>query len=227
MANEQEVPAAATDPIAETPAPAAQETQEDKELREKAEQKANLDKAILEAQGKLREIREETKKAKQPVAPAAEEIPVIDDNDPSAKAWTKRINDTTAPIAANIEKQKEEVRTFALRKFLADKPALAKSPEKLKEFMANYDRIKVNTEQTQEGVLMDFEKAYGATFYEELSQAARSARIDAAKEDMLFSDAGISRGATGEAAEKPTARQYTAEEKKIIEQWEASGAPKI
>lgn len=224
MANEQEVPVV---PIAETPAPAAQESQEDKELREKAEKKANLDKAILEAQDELRRTREANKKEKQqPVAPT-EEIPQIDDNDPSAKAWNQRIKDNTAPITANIEKQKDEVRAFALRKFLADKPSLAKSPEKLKEFMANYDRIKVNTEQTQEGVLMDFEKAYGATFYEELTQAARTARIDAAKEDMLFSDAGVSHGANGEAAEQPAKRQYTAEEREILRGWEERGAPKI
>lgn len=209
--------------IAVTPAPASPEAQED---AKKLEVKSNLDKAIAEAQETLRKTREATKQAKTGVL-EEEELPQIDLNDPSAKAWDKRIKDSNAPFNNQLEAQKNEVRSFALRRFLSDKPSLAKNPEKLKELMANYDRIKIATEQTQEGVLMDLDKAYGATFHEELVSAARNVRLDAAKEDMIASDIAISRGSTSETAPTPIKRQMTAEERKIVEQWESHGAPSI
>ncbi len=211
----------AAEPVAPLVTPPIQD-----ENKEKEEKKANLEKAIAEAQTTLRETREQIKKAKTGTV-VEEEIPQIDDTDPSAKAWNKRIQDTTGPISSQLERQKEEVRTFALRRFLSDKPSLAKNPEKLKELMSNYERIKVATEQTQEGVLLDLDKAYGATFHEELVNAARNARIDQAKEDMIASDIAIDRGANTEQAAKPTKRQYTAEEKRIVEMWELHGSPKI
>lgn len=195
------------------------------ELQKKAEQKANLDKAILEAQETLRKTREATKLARNPVI--EEELPQIDLNDPSAKAWDKRIQDTSAPYAAQLEAQKNEVRTFALRRFLQDKPSLAQNQEKLKELMSNYDRLKVATEQTQEGVLLDLEKAYGATFVQELTQSSRDRDLNRAREDALFSEPGISRGANGEISEQLAKRQYTAEERKILEQWTLHGAPEV
>lgn len=206
-----------------TPAPAS--TAQDDEIKAKEEQRTNLEKAIAEGNAELRAIREAKKKEKSAVT--EEEIPQIDDNDPSAKAWTKRISESTAPISSQLDKQKEEVRTFALRRFLADKPALAKSPEKLKELMSNYERIKVATEQTQEGVLLDLDKAYGATFYEDLVSAARNARADAAREDMIASDIAISKGSTSEAAPVTQKRKLSAEEQKIVDQWELYGAPKV
>lgn len=209
--------------VAETPAPASPEAQDD---AKKLEVKSNLDKAIAEAQETLRTTREATKKAKAGII-EEDDIPQIDLNDPSAKAWDKRIKESNAPLNSQLEAQKNEVRSFALRRFLSDKPSLAKNPEKLKELMANYDRIKVATEQTQEGVLMDLDKAYGATFHDELVSAARNARVDAAKEDMITSDIAISRGSTSETAPTPIKRQMTAEERKIVEQWESHGAPSI
>lgn len=188
------------------------------------EKKANLDKAIEEAQDTLRGLRKDIKVAK---TGEEEELPQIDLNDPSARAWDRRIQQSNAPISSQFEAQKAEVRTFALRRFLSDKPSLANNPEKLKELMGNYDRIKVATEQTQEGVLMDLDKAYGATFHEELVSAARQGRIDQAKEDMIAADIGISRGATSEAAPKPEKKRLTAEEQQIVNQWESFGAPKI
>lgn len=217
MANELE------EKIAETPAPASPEAQDD---AKKLEVKSNLDKAIVEAQETLRKTREATKQAKAGVL-EEEELPQIDLNDPSAKAWDRRIKESNAPLNSQLEAQKNEVRSFALRRFLSDKPSLAKNAEKLKELMANYDRIKVATEQTQEGVLMDLDKAYGATFHEELVSAARNVRLDAAKEDMIASDIAISRGATSETAQAPVKRQMTAEERKIVEQWESHGAPQV
>lgn len=226
MANEEEVKPIVEETPATTEETPKEVPQEDPEIVAKEERKANLDRALAEAQEELRRVREEKRKEK--LAPvAAEEIPQIDDTDPSAKAWTRRINDSTAPIASSLDRAKDEVRSFALRRFLSDKPELAKSPEKIKELMSVYDRIKVATETTQEGVLIDLGKAYGATHYDELQNAARDRRLQDAKEDMLFSDAGISRGSSSEAAPAPTKRTYTAEERKIIEQWEASGAPKL
>lgn len=194
------------------------------EISKKEEQKANLDKAIAEANETLRQKREEIKKTS---APANDEIPKIDDEDPSAKAWNNRIKETVAPVSSQLEKQKEEVRTFALRKFLADKPALARNKEKLTELMSNYDRIKVATEQTQEGVLLDLDKAYAVTFHEELVSAARNARLDQAKEDMIASDIAISKSADAEPAKAPVKRQLSREEQEIIKQWETFGAPKV
>lgn len=198
----------------------------DPEIKAKEEQKANLDRAIAEANETLRQRREAAKKAKQGIV-EEEILPQIDDNDPGSKAWSKRISDTVAPALSQLEKQKDEVRSFALRRFLSDKPALAKSPEKLKELMSTYDRIKTATEQTQEGVLLDLGKAYGATFSDELIEAARNRRIDSAKEDMIASDIAIDRGSTTETSTPPAKRQLSAEERKIVEQWEASGAPAV
>ncbi len=196
------------------------------EQDKKEEVKGNLDKAIAEAQETLRQTRAEIKKAKE--QPAEEDdLPEIDMNDPSAKAWDKHIRKAVAPASSQLEKQKDEVRTFALRTFLKDKPSLSKNPEKLKELMNNYDRIKVATEQTQEGILLDLEKAYGATFHEELISAARNQRIDQAKEDMISSDIAIDRGATAEPDVVPKKRPMTSEEQRIVEQWETMGAPKL
>jgi ElaB/YqjD/DUF883 family membrane-anchored ribosome-binding protein len=194
----------------------------------KEEVKANLDKAIFEAQETLRKTREEIKKAKIGIVDEEDNsLPQIDMEDPSAKAWDRHIRKSTAPLSSQLEKQKEEVRSFALRKFLNDKPSLANNKEKLNEFMANYDRVKTSTEQTQEGVLMDFEKAYGATFHQELMQAARNARLDQAKEDMIFSDIAIDKGSTNEPNKPSAKRRLTAEEQAIIAQWEMNGAPKV
>lgn len=197
------------------------------EQNKKEEVKQNLDKAIAEAQETLRQTRAEIKKAKTETEIEEDSLPEIDMNDPSAKAWDKHIRKAVAPASSQLEKQKDEVRTFALRAFLKDKPGLAKNPEKLREFISVYDRLKISTEQTQEGVLMDFEKAYGATFHEELISAARNRRLDQAKEDMISSDIAIDRGATGEPDVAPKKRPMTAEEQRIVEQWETMGAPKI
>ncbi len=204
--------------------PKVEETPEAKEIRLKEEKKQNLDKAIVEAEDTLRGLRKTIKDEKKPTE---EEIPKIDDNDPGAKAWNKRITEAVAPATEQLEKQKGEVRTFVLREFLKDKPALAKNPEKLKELMGNYERIKSSTELTREGIQADLEKAYGATFSQELISAARNGRIDKAKEDMIMSDIAIDHGVTTETTEAPKKKVMSAEEKAIVAQWEQFGAPKI
>lgn len=206
--------------IAEKPAGALPEQDE---IKKKEEQKANLDKAIAEANDELKRKRQALKDNK----PEEDDLPKIDLKDPSAQAWDRRIQESTATVTTQLDRQKEEVRTFALRRFLSDKPSLARNPEKLKELMSNYERIKTATEQTQEGVVMDLEKAYGATFHEELVSAARNARLDAAKEEMIASDIGISRGSNSESSPPPQKRKLSAEEAQIVAQWESHGAPKI
>lgn len=216
MANEKLEEIIADKPVTASP--------EQEELKKKEEQKANLDKAIQEAEETLREKRKQIKEIPKV---DAEDLPQINLEDPSAKAWDRHIKLNTAGISSQIEAQKTEVRTFALRRFLSDKPALAKNPEKLKELMDTYNRLKVATEQTEQGVLMDLDRAYGATFHEELVSAARNARLDAAKEDMVASDIAISRGSTSETAPAPQKRKLSAEEQKIVSQWEEFGAPKV
>lgn len=208
--------------IADKPEQPASPKQDSKE-----EQKVKLDKAIAEAQEELRKTRAEIKKTKTEAEIEEDNLPEIDMNDPSAKAWDKHIRKAIAPASSQLEKQKEEVRSFALRKFLADRPALANNKEKLNEFMSTYDRLKTSTEQTQEGVLMDFEKAYGATFHEELISEARNARLNKAKEDMIYSDIAVDKGSTHEPDKAPQKRRLSAEEQRIVEQWETFGAPKV
>src|ERR1035437_4148125 len=78
----------------------------------KEEQLANLNIAIADEQARLRKIREEIKSAKKP---EEEELPKINFDDPSAKAWKKQIDDSTAPANKELEKAKEERRLYALK----------------------------------------------------------------------------------------------------------------
>ena len=218
--------------LAETDAPAEKEKEKSKEPEEspeakaKAEQLANLHKAVEAEQARLKKIREDIRKSKNtPIE--EEELPKINFEDPSAKAWDKRIRDASAPAQQELEKAKEERRIFTLRRFLQDKPALAKDGVRLKSMMETYDRIKTSTELTGEGILMDLERAYAAEHYSELMDAAHVSRVEGARNDELFSDAAVSSGSTAYATEKPKKRVYSEEEKEILKQWERSGAPHI
>jgi hypothetical protein len=198
-------------------APAAPE--EDPQVKAKEEQLANLNKAIAEEQERLRKVRKD-RKAVKPVDPEEEELPQINFEDPSAKAWDKRIREATAPANQELERAKEERRLFALRQFLNDKPSLSKSPEKLKAMMETYDRLKTSTELTSEGILMDLEKAYAAEHSEELISAARNARIDGARQDAIMSDIGVSRGSSTYSNEKEVQPiRLNDEEKAILARW--------
>lgn len=220
MADEKEVVVPVGDTPQTPPEGAKPEVKDDEQL--KKEQKENLDKAILEAQDTLRGLRKDIKVEKEAPKPTPEpeRIPEIDRNDPNAKAWVREISDHTAPLSSEIEKGKEEVRNFALREFLADRPSLAKSPEKLKELMTNYDRIKTASERTKEGVLLDLEKSYAVTFHEELISAARNARVNNAQADALFAAPAISRGISDQAPQDTSVpRKYTEEEKAQLAKW--------
>lgn len=191
--------------------------EENPEIKAKAEQLANLNKAIAEEQERLKKIREERKSLKP--KDEEEELPSIDFKDPAAKAWKKQIDDSTAPAKNELEKAKEERRIFALKKFLSDKPSLAKNPEKVKAMMETYDRLKTSTELTSEGIEMDLEKAYAAEHAEELISAARQGRLENARNDALMSDIAVSRGSTSYSDDKPKKRVYTDEEKAQLAKW--------
>ncbi|MES2006859.1 MAG: hypothetical protein V4436_01990 [Patescibacteria group bacterium] len=212
------------------PTPPAEETkepekepekapEEDPEVKAKNEQLANLNKAVKEEQDRLQKLRRERKSTK-PVDLEEEELPQINLEDPSAKAWDKRIRDAAAPANQELEKAKEERRLFALRQFLSDKPSLSKNPEKLRAMMETYDRLKTSSELTSEGITMDLEKAYAAEHSEELIRAARDGRIESARNDAIMSDIGVSRGSStysNDKEERPV--QLSEEERQILAKW--------
>lgn len=180
-----------------------------------AEQKlANLNKAIAEAQSKLKTIRTARK---QPVE--EDEVPKIDFEDPTSKAWDKHIRENVNPLQVELEQEREEVRSFALKEFLLDKPNLARNPEKLKELMETYERLHTATERNKEGVLRDLQKAYAATYHEELFNSARNQRVEQAEQDMLYSDPGVSRGATAYSGPKESTTRLTREQMDILAKW--------
>jgi len=204
-------------PKEETPKEAAPE--EDPQVKAKQEQLSNLDKAIKEEQARLIKVRKD-RRAVKPAELEEEELPKINLDDPAAKAWDKRIREAAAPANLELERAKEERRLFALRQFLQDKPALSKSPEKLKAMMETYDRLKTSSELTSEGITMDLEKAYAAEHSEELIRAARNARFDGARNDALFSDIAVSRGSSTHQNEKEVqAEHLTEDERQVLAKW--------
>ncbi len=216
-------------PAAEVPAESKVEPkvepktpEENPEVKAKAEQLANLDRAIADEQERLRKIRKDQKRAKrgEDLEDEEDDIPQIDLNDPAAKAWDRRIRESAAPAQNELEKAKEERRLFALRQFLSDKPALSRNPAKVKEMMDMYDRLKNSTELTGEGITLDLERAYAATHSDELIRIARQGRVDDARNDAILSDIAISRGATTYSDSKPAnPRQYTEDEKAQLAKW--------
>jgi leucyl aminopeptidase len=195
------------------PNPEAQE--EDPEVAKKAEQLANLNKAIQEAQKNLKDAR----KAKKEPKDEEEDVLPINLEDENSKAWDSHIRKTVAPVAQEMEKEKEEVRTFALREFLTDHPDLARDPEKLKTVMGTYDRIKTASERTTQGVLIDLGKAYRAEYGEELERSSQEARRRQAQDDLVFSEPGVSRGATGYQTERELTPRITQDEADQLRKW--------
>lgn len=196
--------------------------EENPEVKKANEHLANIRAAVKTEEEKLKKIRDDQRKAKNGVV-EEEELPQIDDKDPSAKAWTKRIRESISPTADALEKAKDERRLFTLRRFLEDKPDLAKNPEKVKAMMETYDRIKTSTELTNEGIEMDLEKAYAAEFHEELISAARQARVTSARKDMIYSDPAVSRGSTAYSSkDESKPREFSDEERAILAKWGSS-----
>lgn len=216
-------PAPSSEPAQEPQKPAPKAPEEDQEMIAKAQLKANLDKAILEAQSELKNIRKEKKKVKTGVVEENEddELPKINMEDPSSKAWDKHIQRNVLPVQQELDKEKDEVRSYALREFLQSKPSLSKNPEKLKEVMGMYERIKTSSERTREGVMTDLEKAYAAAHSDELIAAARQRRVEDARNDAIFSDIAVSRGSTtySDTTQQTAPRHYSEEEKAQLAKW--------
>ncbi len=216
-----------TGPVVQTPS--------DEEVKKAQLQKdvAELEAAKVAANAELQRVRdlkraEKKDKPKPAPAPEAEEEKVIDESDPNAKAWLKRIQSSVSPVAEELEKEKAEIRSFAISKFLETKPSLAKNPDKLKELMQVYERSHTASERTVEGVIMDLEKSYAYTHSSELLEAARQTRVEDAKRNAIFSDIGVSRGSTGYAAPQEMTKEYSDEEKAILARWGQSPSfPKI
>ena len=193
------------------------ETQEqktiDEQLQKKQEQLSNLNKAIQEANNALRDKR---KAPKRQVQEEEEEIPKIDMNDPGSKAWDRHISEKVTPLQTELDKEKQEIRSFALRRFLEDKPNLVQSQEKIKVLMDTYDRIKTASERTVEGVLMDLDRAYAAENHEELLAAAGQRVSSRAKAEEAFSDIAVSRGSTAYPTQRTSKRRRLSDEEREL-----------
>jgi chromosome segregation ATPase len=193
-----------------------EKTAEELEVERLATEKDNLARAIEEAKTELRAVREEKSKAKG----EEEELPKIDFEDPSAKAWANHISKEINPVQQELDKEKEEIRTFALKKFLAEKPTLAANTAKLKEVIDTYEKIRTCSERTQEGVMLDFEKAYGAVFAEEEAIKRREDRIREAEANREYSEPGVSYGATGYKQERQHKPNYDPDTAAVVSKWD-------
>ena len=215
---EKETPATSSEPSETT---GSAEKPEVDELRKKEEHLANVNKAIAQANEELRKLRTAKKTVRLQSQEGEEELPKIDLEDPSAKAWDKRIQDTVNPVQAELDSEKREIRTFALQQFLADKPALSRDPNKVSELVGLYEKIRTATERTTEGVLMDLQRAYAALNADELIAAARGQRFEKVKADSAFSDIAVSRGASSyQSPKKPNfAANLTDEDKLQLVKW--------
>ncbi len=192
----------------------------DELVKKKEEHLANINKAITEGNEELRKLRELKKQQKPSQPPAGtEQLPEIDFNDPAAKAWGKHIRDELSPVQAELEGEKREIRTFALQQFLADKPSLAKSPEKVKELVGVYDRLRTATERTVEGVLLDLNRAYAAINADELLAAARGQRMEKAAADSALADIAVSRGASSYQSPKKPKEVLSEDDKRQLSKW--------
>lgn len=193
------------------------EQKKEEELKAKETQLANLNKAIEEANDTLKKSRQLKKTVK--TDEDDDEIPKINFEDPGAKAWGKHISSEVGPLKDEMAKEKEEIRTFAIRKFLEDKPELAKDPEKIKKVVAMYERIRTASERTTEGVLLDLRKAYAAEFADEIIQDNDKERLDRARGEVIFSDIAVSRGSSSFREEKEAKPHLTREDEAILAKW--------
>jgi hypothetical protein len=208
----------------ETPKPSSDTTKvegqvekpEDKEVQKKAQQLENLNKAIQEAESQLRKKRQKPAKEDD-----EEELPKIDDNDPSSKAWNKRINDRVAPALNELEQAKTERRTFALREFLQGVPRLAADSTAVKQLMDTYEKIKTTSELTAEGIITDLRRAYAADHHQEILATQELEDIDEAKAQSAASSIGVSRGATtAYATRQPKPKKKLSEDdEEVLRKW--------
>ena len=201
-------------------APTEEEVRRQQALADLSVIEANKKAALADLQ-KARLEKRQLKKESQS-GPSGPVEKVIDEADPDAQAWLKKIHQTVSPVQDELDKEKAEIRQFSLDEFLADKPSLAKNPDKLKEVLSVYDKIKTASERTTQGVLLDLRKAYAAVFQDELLEADRQNRVEGVRRDAAFSEAGISRGSTAYSSPKETRPKLTAEEERLAVRWYGS-----
>jgi len=201
-------------------------TEEEARITQARKDLAELEAAKVAASAELQRIRVDKRAAKKaPIEePPKPEKVVIDEGDPSSQAWLERIQSTVTPVQEELEKEKAEIRQFALDEFLNSRPNLAKSPEKLKELMSVYDRLHTATERNKEGVLLDLDKAYAAIYHKELMEAAQFRKVNEARNSALFSDPAVSRGSTAYQTPREAPVELSAEEQSILSKWGMSSA---
>lgn len=190
---------------------------EDEDILKKAEQLDNLNKAIQEAETQLREKRKKPKIEE-------DELPKIDMEDPSSKAWDKHIKSEVAPIQLEMEQAKSERRVFALRQFLQDRPSLAANTNKIKKLMDTYEKIKSSSELTTEGILTDIGRAYYADNHQEIFATEDNREFERAKAESIASDIGVSKGATSYTPQREAVIPLSEEDKAILQKWNMTPA---
>ena len=205
-----------TEPLDAEPKAPADPVKKDPEVLSKEQQLANLQKAIAEANKRLFDTRKAAKSGK---VSDEDELPKIDFEDPSSKAWDKHFNSKIQPVNDELAKEKEEIRTFALQEFLADKPNLSKDPEKIKRVMDTYEKVRTCSEKTREGVMIDLRKAYAAEFADEILNINQSRRVAEAQGDAIFADAGVSRGSTSYPSEHAKVERLSRDDEAVLAKW--------
>lgn len=199
--------------------PLVEKTPEKSEAELKEEEKlANLKRAQAEALTELQRIRKQAK-AEKTGQPLEEELPKINLEDPSSKAWDRHMTDMVNPLASELEKEREEVTQLALREFLADKPALAADQEKVKEFVRDYEALSKArgiTGRNKDVVKSVMDSAYGAVFHGEVLAEARKRRVAEAQADGILADVATESGATGYRREHKSRRELPSDEREIV-----------
>jgi hypothetical protein len=192
--------------------------QKDPEVLSKEQELTNINNAIRDAKADLKKIRTE-KKEIQGEKPGEEEIPKINLEDPSSKAWDRHIKENVNPLAEELEAEKSERFSFAFKDFVSTHPGLEKSPEKMKAVIATYERLKNNTGRTREGIMNDLRRAYAAENFETIESERHSGRVSQARRDAIYSDAGVSRGASSYHQERETDPEYSNQDAAILARW--------
>lgn len=207
----------ATDP---DPKNDPEDPETDPAILSKAEQLANLDKAIDEANDKLRKKREALKSGKVDEDDDEDNDELeINLKDPNSKAWDKHIKKTVDPALKELDAEKQELFKYTLQEFLVDKPALYANPEKLQAVIETYGRIRNNTGRVKEGIINDLQRAFAAEHHEELQNDKTKVRVDKARKEAIYADPGVSRGAGNYQPEREITPVYSDQDAKILAKW--------
>lgn len=185
----------------------------DKEVLSKEQQLTNLNRAIDEANVKLKAAR-----TGKTVVEPEEKIPEIDMEDPSSKAWDRHIRSKVEPLAKEVEQEKSEIFDSAIKEFLSDKPDAQRSPEKIQELVETYETLSAGkiSGRTKEGVTQYLSKAFAAVNNDSLIDAARSSSVDRARLKDLFASPAVDGGTTGYQNERSRIPNLSDEDRDYI-----------